>query len=302
MIFKNEEKEIKYDYAIWGVGYEDRCTEASKSFPAKELVKEWAIGYENFKDEHNTEFSRNHFLERGCQLIETNDLDFSKKIDYIISEIPKSKKTNIIFDISIFSRHRLSIIIHKLIKQLSLESIITIVYSPSEYTPPPSTPTPIRKIGEICDELSGGIGDLSLPTSTILGMGYEKGKAAGILNYLDCSDNYFFIPHGNEEKFNSEIHNQNIDVLKNISIERAIKYELNAPYDTYLNLKTLVLNLAESSRPLIIPLGPKVLAAISVIVAVELNVPVWRVSSDQQEDPINRKSNGELISFSIEIE
>ena len=81
------------------------------------------------------------------------------------------------------------------------------------------------------------------------------------------------------------------------------EYQVNDPVSTYLDLRTIINSIAHTSRCLLVPLGPKILSAICVVLSFEREgrLPVWRVSSEHTEEPIDRKSSGVVIDFSLKV-
>ncbi|MGD6737958.1 hypothetical protein ACP5PY_17240 [Photobacterium leiognathi subsp. mandapamensis] len=160
----------------------------------------------------------------------------------------------------------------------------------------------MKEMGPIIDELSGDLGNLSMPTSIVFGLGYEEHKALGVYNYYDADYSYAFIPNNPYTEFEPLVRKNNAPLLDVISERNTFVYDVTDPYSTYVNLKSLLLNLTDVSRTILVPLGPKIFAAIGVILGKELypKLPVWRVSSLHTEKPVERTAQKDVI-FSLTL-
>ncbi|AXV67343.1 hypothetical protein D0907_18720 (plasmid) [Pseudoalteromonas lipolytica] len=293
-------KEIgTYDLGIFGLGYESRSTHIISKIRAEKLI---CLGYESNTDKCSYQDNKVIFSEKKSVIYEGKDETVLKNLESEISTF-KGQEINCIVDITVMTRHRLAEVICMLINSLGRGSTITISYSLSCYVEPPEGLQPSSKVCEISSELTGKIGDLCLPTSLVLGLGYEEGKALGVVNYLDSEYVFYFIPRGSDNRFDEEVIRKNENLLKDIHSKSLNYYEVSNPVICYRRLKELICSLQTSTRPLLMPLGPKIFAAISTVLGKELypNLPVWRVSSEHQETPVERHASGEMISFTISL-
>jgi len=290
-----------FDFAILGLGYESRSTYSH--LQNKFNCDTVALGYDQQTEENVYKKNKKYFRDEGVKVIEGGHQDISNYIENLTEKF--KAPTNIILDISVMSRQRLSSIMIKLIRNLPKDSSLTISYSISSYIPAPTESSPIKEIGPVSSELSGVIGGLEKPVSIIIGLGYEKNKALGIYNYFDTKSNLVFtlIPKSQEHQFESDVKKNNNILLSNIPQKNQHYYDTANPYNTYLDLKALYQTLKEISRPILIPLGPKILTAINVVIGLQFspNIPVWRVSSNHTEKPIDRAARGEEIKFTIQL-
>jgi len=156
---------------------------------------------------------------------------------------------------------------------------------------------PVKKVGPLIEDLSGGLGNLSYSTSAIFGLGYEQSKALGIYNYLEPDNAFSFIPKSLNIEFEDDVKTNNSSLLNSIPSEQTFYYNVYSPYDIYVDLKSLVISLSETSRVIIVPLGPKILSAVSLIIGIELypDISVWRVSSLHSEEPVDRIADREVL-------
>ncbi len=292
----------EFDLAIFGLGFESRAISAFDKYGSdcSELL---VIGYDINTDKFSYQVNKSKYLESKANIIEHGDESVSRHVDGFLFGKNFDGPVNVLLDITVMSRHRLACIICSLMDSLPEHSTLSVVYTLSDYIPPPNEDTPIKYLCEITSQLGGSIGDPSLPTSVIFGLGYEKSKALGVANFLDSGFIYTFIPKSPVTKFETDVVDNNKDLLDSISSDNVFFYDVCQPYSTYLDLKSLVQSLNKFSRPLIIPLGPKILAVLSVILGKELypNLPVWRVSSGYSEVPVDRPASGVEVNFTLKL-
>lgn len=291
----------EFNMAIFGLGFESRAVTAAKKYREKSQCN-LALGYDVNTDKFSYQKNKRFFQKKKTDVFEGTDNRVLEYLSEILRRLPDGR-LHILLDITVMSRHRLACIMCMLVDNLPPGSTLSVTYSLSKFIPPPIEPTPIKHLCEISEDLCGSIGDPSKPSSVIFGLGYEPGKAAGVLNFLESSYAYAFIPNSPVEDFKAQVKINNLDFFESVPKDNIFEYNVCSPYTTYLDLRSLIISLSEFSRPLLIPLGPKILASLSVLLGKELspNLPVWRVSSDLLETPIDRSASGIEIKYSIQI-
>tara|TARA_R110002049_G_scaffold40727_4_gene123660 strand:+ start:489 stop:1397 length:909 start_codon:yes stop_codon:yes gene_type:complete len=300
-IFKNINEGIKFDLSIVGLGYEQRSTHV---FQSENALQEscLVLGYTYHTDKFDYQKNKKYF--DGCLVKEVEDDDVEAEVlSFIEEKNHGGGKVNLLLDITVLSRHRLAVVIWNCLQKLPKGSILRVAYTLSDFVPPPEVTPPVKEIGPIISHLEGMPSNVGLPTSLVVSLGYEENKALGASNYIDANEVVAFIPSGNVLKFNEEVVKSNKNFLRSVSERNRFTYDLHSPYKTYAELKSVVLSLMRESRPIILPLGPKIIAALSVVLGVELYpmLPVWRLSSKGAEEPVNRKASGHVVFFDFEI-
>ncbi len=292
----------EFDLAIYGLGFESRSVTAFRKYLSLS-EKNIVLGYHVNTDKFSYQKNLQEFEIANSSIYEPDDNEVVKILADELSMSSSVGPLKVLIDITVMSRHRLALALCLLIDSLPQGSIISVVYSLSEFISPPEDTTPIKKVCEIVPNLSGTLGDLSLPTAVVIGLGYEKNKALGVSNLLDAGFTYIFIPESPIEEFKNAVLENNKELLLTASSENLFYYDVSSPYTTYLALRSLILTIREHSRPLLVPLGPKILSSLSVILGKELHpeLPVWRVSSDHTELPVDRPPSGYEISYSLEL-
>lgn len=289
-----------YDLAIVGLGYESRSITTYSEYKEK-IENVIAIGYKEHNDAFSYEDNLKLYKDSGSTVIEENDLSLFSIFEEELKNQWASKPINCLIDITVMSRSRLATILMLLMENLYKGSCIRVCYELAEFTPPPTEISPIRKIGPIIESLSGSLGDIELPSSVVLGLGYEEGKAIGISNFLDAEKQFLLIPESMDERFKVAVEENNKALISSTSAGYSFTYDVTDPYKSYLELRELLIAITEISRPIVVPLGPKILSALFVVLSKEMNyeLPVWRVSSQHHEDPVDRKSSGNRFELNL---
>lgn len=290
-----------FDLAIYGLGYESRSISSFENYKSR-TKRNIAIGYEKNQKCLQYQTNKNKFSEGNVEIYEGKCDVVIAKVQKVISTLGE-KRIDCLIDITVMSRHRLASIITILLDCLPPKSKITISYNSSELIVPPSDIQPMHHIGPISDSLSGELGSLSKPTSLIFGLGYEKDKALGVYNYFDASYTFLFIPKNSEHDFEKYVIENNKQLIEDTPKSNVFYYDISKPYVTYVDLKSFLLSISESSRAVMIPLGPKILAVISVLIGHELesHLAVWRVSSEHTEAPVERASANKETLLTVTV-
>ncbi|MCG7598782.1 hypothetical protein MHM84_03200 [Halomonas sp. McH1-25] len=289
-----------FDVAIFGLGYEERSTYLYNKIKLKS-TSSYAIGYKYNDKVYNYKKNKAEFL-MGAEVFEVDDNGFKSAIAKCISSLQNFNRPKVFVDITVMSRHRLATALWVLIKNLPQGGRITVSYSVSEFVPPPNEMPPVKEIGPIIGELNGVPSSLGLPIGLIACLGYEENKALGAANYIDASEVVAFIPCSKIDEFYKEVLRSNKFFLGGIGKENTFSYDVHNPYKTFIDMKSVVIDMLKVNRPIILPLGPKIVAALSVLLGIEFypHLPIWRLSSKESEVPVNRPASGHVVNFTIE--
>jgi hypothetical protein len=134
-------------------------------------------------------------------------------------------------------------------------------------------------------------------------MGFEPGPALGCMDYLELPEVRLFMPLGVERRFEEAVQAANSALIDQAGKANVLPYDVLDPSNAYQKLESLVHGLLPIYRPVIIPLGPKILAALAIILAIKMYplVCVWRTSSGSGTDVRNRSAHGEVAVFTTVI-
>jgi hypothetical protein len=233
--------------------------------------------------------------------------------EVICSEISKiceslkrrgSTEARILVDVSCMSRVDMGIIFSQLKDSVAvLPILLSIGYCLARYIRPPDVSFPlIRRVAPVNPAFSGWGAPASLPVDAIVSLGYEKGKAIGAVEYLEPRKRWVFIPNSPEDRFLQQVRKHN-NLLIDSAAGTTIDYEVLRPADTYFQLLSLVSGLATEARPVLLPFGPKLFFAISLLVAMRIEkASVWHVDGDDESPDASPQASGHSVLFSCTLQ
>jgi len=176
-------------------------------------------------------------------------------------------------------------------------------YALSAWDSPPTSELPSHISEPVVGDLSGWSEDLSKPPCAVIGLGFEPGRALGCIDYLEIPGVRLFVPHGPDVRFEEAVVGANKALFAEVGEGAVLHYDVMNPSDTYQRLESRLFGLAPRSRPVIIPLGPKIFSAVSICLVVQMlpKICVWRTSAGVGENTSDRTAGGEVSCFSINL-
>ncbi|MBE7184529.1 MAG: hypothetical protein INR68_09000 [Methylobacterium mesophilicum] len=282
------------DLLLYTIGYEARSSHIASAIHAEKRI---AVVYEH---DQVLAFERN--LEaaklRGDQLITQSDamLAGGLLLHTLRSCEPGAK---IGVDVSSMDRTLMASILIQatdVMQQQELE--LQILYSPSSYLPPARQPARFMDFAPIVG-LDGWTAHPERPLTMILGIGYEQDHALGALEYLDPSFAWVFAPHGFDSRFDADIRKGNRDLYELVPTERRIEYWIKNPNRLYEDLRSLTISSRRTDRIVIVPGGPKIFSALSILIKLEAGseVAVWRNSGHRDTPSREVEAFGEIVRY-----
>jgi hypothetical protein len=157
---------------------------------------------------------------------------------------------------------------------------LRLFYVPSAYRTPQLTFSQIEQIGAVTPELSGFDSDPTLPICLVLGLGFEYGTAVGMINQLEPQFTLCLRAVGNDRRFETAVRKANLDFdFSGFNVEIS-EYELLDATSSYHHIENIVHSLVSNFRVVMVPMGPKVLAAIFILIALRYfgKIALWRVA------------------------
>lgn len=307
MIDRYQNPEDKnFDILFTALGYEQRCIFIPQKFENKykQGVCFQFQDRQQFSYLSNLEFYKN----AGFDFIPwTGICNRDQLIELLMpidTEDQEARIIQVAIDISAMNRQMVANIIYTLAHtSFKHDFEVSVLYAPAQYTDPVDE-MPIMKIaGPVIPEYAGWYINPSDPLYAIIGLGYENGKALGILEFLDVANAWLFKPLGSDESFINKVDAVNHDLISSLGQSKVINYKLSDPYDTFIKLQSLIEGLQKNNRIILIPFGPKLFNVICLILA-EIyfdQIAVWRVSAGDQEQPKDHKADETIISFVFRI-
>ena len=227
------------------------------------------------------------------------EIALSKPIEEIRKQKSKGECIRVFFDVSSCSRSVMARVLLMLSKNMGACIEVTCAYALSAYNNPPTSELPSHISEPVVGDLAGWSQDLMKPPCAVIGLGFEPGRALGCIDYLEIPEVRLFMPFGPDERFMSAVKQANRTLIGEASNISLLPYDILDAQGSYERLQSLILGLLPNYRPVIIPLGPKIFAAFSIVLAIELSprVCVWRTSAGSGSEVTDRTASGEISSF-----
>lgn len=204
-------------------------------------------------------------------------------------------------DVSSFSRSRLAELVLAAADIAAIRDVsIDFGYAPASFMPPAKTDTVIEVLGPVAPEFAGWTDEPDTPTTCIVGLGYEPERAVGALEYLEPVGAWAFTPTGVDNRYDRSLEKANETVWDANPRPVRIGYGVDQPLWTFVQLESLVFGLKRVTRPVLVPFGPKIFAALCLLAAIshQPETAVWRVSGGKSEQPVDRKAIGPIHHIS----
>jgi hypothetical protein len=198
------------------------------------------------------------------------------------------KRIRVGIDVSSMNRTMAATTISSIFAHRTSVESLELFYVTSKFDKPTLSFTPIQQIGPVTPELSGFDSEPALPVALVLGLGFEYGPAVGIINQLEPQITLCFRAIGHDPRFEDEVRRANLDFdfgTYNVAVS---EYELLDLQSAYLHIENIVHSLTQEFRVVMVPMGPKILSALMVLIALKYfgRVSVWRVAR-----PIDRPTS-----------
>lgn len=280
-----------YSKIIVAVGYESRCTFMSGVLKGDILGQGLALG---FTENNALAFDSNvqWFKDANFDVVLIDDASFRTAVRNIIQDLSAmDHDEKIAVDISSMSRYRLAVIVSEL-SSARRDITVDFWYSLAEYVAPPTVLAPIKSIGPVLPEYSGFSPDPSSETISVVGVGYELDRALGAIEYVESTSAVVFVPKSPILEYDIAVNKTNRSLASVVSKEKWIEYGAMDIFSIYMSLESICY--ANSNDSVIMfPLGPKTFALASMLCGlVYPNAAVWRVSSGDRQEPVDRIASG----------
>jgi len=157
-----------------------------------------------------------------------------------------------------------------------------VAYCLAKYTPPSEHNLVNKTVGPVHPSFTGFSIDSGLPVAAVVGLGYEKGKALGAVEYVQSSDWWVFVPTSEESRYLKKVEQHNQTILRVVGSDRRFEYSVHSPLLTLSRLESLVSSLRSTHKTVLLPFGPKIFFFCSLLVSlVHKNCAVWHVSGER---------------------
>ena len=204
-------------------------------------------------------------------------------------------------DFSSLDRGLIADLVLAIYRNRSVIGSVEVLYFPQTFSKPELKLETVTKFGPISPEFSGSSRSSTQKLCMIVGAGYEFGKVIGAQDRLEPDEIYVFSPVGTDPQFEDAVEKANYEFEFIGDVENVINYNLLDPEETFSSLFELVRHKKSTHRVLLLPMGPKILAVFSLLIAVRFHpdVRVWHYSTHRPDGPqiSNAIASGQRISL-----
>lgn len=293
----NLEDECEFDLLIFAIGYEARARHVAELYhrSAKTI-----LGYV-FPDGHILSFDANIRFLKECGGHELHSNLSIKSRLLSLDDQAHFAGSRICIDVSSLNRGAMASLLAELLDSDFFKNAeITVVYSVAVFAPPPHEELDFLDFAPL-DNFGGWTSNPERPTALVLGLGYETDHAVGALEYLDPSVTFAFFPIGSDEKFEMQVGKANSSFFELISPDRIIRYRVLSPYQTFWEMRSLILSLRGVARTVLVPMGPKIFSSLCLVCQRMFGdeISIWRASGHSLAMARDAQASGEITGYLI---
>jgi hypothetical protein len=290
----------RYDAVVVTAGFESRSIHAAKSL---DLIAERRIACA-FAERHVGRFEENKrwLLSRDFVVSEVMESEVEDWATTLVDQVARGSTDrevlSICVDISSMTRFRLASILNAILQLKDWTVEVDFLYSVAKWSPPSNEGETILRAGAVSPVFAGWSVPTDTPIVAIIGLGYEPDKAVGAYEYLEATDVWAFLPDGEDIRYMEDLNRANRSLLSRLDVRKQVRYRVDQPVACFGILESIVYGLLSNSRPVLLPFGPKIFALCAMLVAcLHRDVPVWRISSEQSGEPVEREASGKVIGM-----
>ncbi len=219
------------------------------------------------------------------------------------TSLSPDERFSLFVDVSCLSRQQLGEIMAA-VKDIAADRTVhlELAYSLGRFVPPlDSPPTKVWRIAPVNSSYSGWTDEPGKPVDVVVGLGYEKGKALGAVEYLEPRSTWIFVPRSPEQRYLEKVRQHNKELLRRDQ-PRQLQYSVLEPLETFYTLLSLVTGIARESRPILLPFGPKLYFALALLVATVVDeASVWFVDGDDPPIPLATLPSDHAVLLSCDL-
>lgn len=306
---RNRDDPPRYFLLIASVGFEERS-----SFVATRLVDQVVhiVGF-TFPEQRVLSYAKNRrWFEANGQVVDVSETHYRERLAAQVSAAAYAwqesggaslrgprRALRVAVDISSMTRQRLADTFLAIYFDSGVAVDVDWLYAPATYSGS-GEGNPVIRVNQPLRGFEGW-GDPDSPLSCVLGAGFEGELALGVVDDLEPSSTWVFLPVGYSKRHDSQLLRRNEPLLSAANEAQVVEYRLDRPLETLLKLEALVERLVAPGRAVLIPLGPKLFALLAMVIGASnrTDVSVWRVSADVAREPVQRRAAGDVIGLRI---
>jgi len=297
-------QKVKYDLFILVAGYEQRSIYLPQKYDINAEIR-IALAFEEKPKDLRRKNNDAYLQEKGFRLLTVSGEE-NPFLEPVFSELlkkPGKERLYILCDYSSMTKIWYSGLINYLISDSKIRSKVTIhfSYTPAVYNEPKNSK--IVKFNGRVSFPSRKNTDSSKPLALIIGLGLDPGRpefvqkslkpALTILMYADPA---------NDIKYVEKVLKYNQEIIEKTEVRNLLSYPLFDLEKTNQELTELCLNLRVKYNVVIVPVGPKVLSLLALLLSARFpDINVIRVSPGSNAPAFERIPSSEPLIYSAEF-
>lgn len=270
--------EVDYDVFVTSQSDDERARFFAVSFDGRCLQKMIIINNNDFKKPSDGQMSDLGFV----------GVEFCDVEKYLKENIASGEDiVNILVDISCMPRNVMSHLLSSILSCFSGCVVrVRVKYTIASYSLPPDDIGANEGIEAVHSDFSGWSYADSKPTSLVLGLGYEPFKAEGASEFFEPYDQWVFVPESPVTEYLPKVIENNQELINRSEAEsKTIYYKVDDPEATFGQLEQVVSLLSQTTNPVLMPFGPKILFFLCLIQSLcHPEVGVWYVTGNHPEE------------------
>jgi len=298
--------DASYDAVIAALGYEKRARRISEKLADRTEAKV-AIAFSDHTDRDDYKENERFFESADFAIERLGQLKISGWMKSWLAALAENsdRPLSLAIDVSSLSRVRIARLLapltaHKLDSPVSVDFL----YTPAGYEPAGVEPEITEVNGPVTEWFSGWAPNPRRAVVAFVGLGYEPDRATGAIEHIEPGFIWAFTPGGEDARYDDAMHEANKWLFEDLQEmeDRILGYEVNDPFACYATLEGLVFDeLLRGRRPVLVPMGPKIFALVSMLVALRHRPwpAVWRLSPGDYAAALPRDSGGKLVGIRV---
>jgi hypothetical protein len=258
-----------------------------------------------FPDEDRFSYERNHKIaERAGSNIVRDFREYF--LSTFVAEVKEAEAVNnrklrVVIDLSSMNRTMIATVLFSVVSLRQYFEEASLIYVPGIFSEPRSDFPAIEQIGAVIPELSAFSANPELPIGAVVGLGYEYGLAVGLINRLEPRLTVCFRAVGHDTRYEEACRKANLDFDFGSSNIEIGSYPILDPIAAYDYIENVIFGMARNFRVVIVPLGPKIFAAIATLIAIQNigSVAIWRVAAHLDVSDV--RADTQFIQFGIDL-
>lgn len=222
----------------------------------------------------------------------------------ILESRPSGLAQRIWIDVSSMDRSLMARMLYTLMEALRPPFLLRVLYTPASFVEPNFTFNPILDCSPAIPELSGTLGRPEREIKLLLGLGYEFGVALGLIQQIEPDIAFAFIPKSADKRYEPAVAKANFSFEFGTEQVRLVDYMVNQPVITFDRLLALTSDVSPSRSVIIVPNGPKIFAAISILVGLlrKPYISILRASQSNGAPPHEVQASGDVVAMDFVAE